>query len=78
MIEQNTCYRMQWGTSWRCVGIKSKADEETGELASYFFFTFLCFSAFIFVYGAKNSVNENKNIHISLTEYRSLGYYNTV
>ncbi|KAK1365819.1 hydroxyproline O-galactosyltransferase GALT6 [Heracleum sosnowskyi] len=29
VIEQNTCYRMQWGTSWRCVGIKSKADEET-------------------------------------------------
>lgn len=30
MIEQNTCYRMQWGTSQRCEGWKSRADEETG------------------------------------------------
>ncbi|KAL5544290.1 hypothetical protein UlMin_008074 [Ulmus minor] len=29
VIEQNTCYRMQWGTSLRCEGWKSKADEET-------------------------------------------------
>lgn len=31
VIEQNTCYRMQWGTALRCEGWKSKADEETGE-----------------------------------------------
>lgn len=31
VIEQNTCYRMQWGTSQRCEGWKSRADEETGE-----------------------------------------------
>lgn len=31
VIEQNTCYRMQWGTAQRCEGWKSKADEETGE-----------------------------------------------
>ncbi|CAL5355163.1 unnamed protein product [Camellia sinensis] len=30
VIEQNTCYRMQWGSSLRCEGWKSKADEETG------------------------------------------------
>ena len=30
MIEQNTCYRMQWGTALRCEGWKSRADEETG------------------------------------------------
>ncbi|KAF4376100.1 hydroxyproline O-galactosyltransferase GALT6 isoform X1 [Cannabis sativa] len=29
VIEQNTCYRMQWGTAHRCEGWKSKADEET-------------------------------------------------
>ncbi|KAE8732257.1 putative beta-1,3-galactosyltransferase 18 [Hibiscus syriacus] len=29
MIEQNTCYRMQWGTSLRCEGWKSKAEDET-------------------------------------------------
>ncbi|EYU35907.1 hypothetical protein ABFS82_09G031800 [Erythranthe guttata] len=29
VIEQNTCYRMQWGTSQRCEGWKSRADEET-------------------------------------------------
>lgn len=31
VIEQNTCYRMQWGSAMRCEGWKSKADEETGE-----------------------------------------------
>ncbi|KAL8464903.1 hypothetical protein ACS0TY_034403 [Phlomoides rotata] len=29
VIELNTCYRMQWGTSQRCEGWKSRADEET-------------------------------------------------
>ncbi|XP_064960433.1 hydroxyproline O-galactosyltransferase GALT6-like [Musa acuminata AAA Group] len=29
VIEQNTCYRMQWGSPQRCEGWKSKADEET-------------------------------------------------
>ncbi|GMI78248.1 hypothetical protein like AT5G62620 [Hibiscus trionum] len=29
VIEQNTCYRMQWGTAMRCEGWKSKADDET-------------------------------------------------
>ncbi|KAK8918510.1 putative beta-1,3-galactosyltransferase 19 [Platanthera zijinensis] len=29
VIEQNTCYRMQWGTAQRCEGWKSRADEET-------------------------------------------------
>ncbi|XP_057777057.1 hydroxyproline O-galactosyltransferase GALT6-like [Salvia miltiorrhiza] len=29
VIELNTCYRMQWGTSQRCQGWKSRADEET-------------------------------------------------
>ncbi|KAL2462910.1 putative beta-1 [Forsythia ovata] len=29
VIEQNTCYRMQWGTAQRCDGWKSRADEET-------------------------------------------------
>ncbi|KAA3482898.1 hydroxyproline O-galactosyltransferase GALT4 [Gossypium australe] len=29
VIKQNTCYRMQWGTSLRCEGWKSRADEET-------------------------------------------------
>ncbi|XP_047086258.1 hydroxyproline O-galactosyltransferase GALT6-like [Lolium rigidum] len=28
-IEQNTCYRMQWGTPIRCEGWMSRADEET-------------------------------------------------
>ena len=31
VIEQNTCYRMQWGSALRCEGWKSRADEETGE-----------------------------------------------
>jgi len=30
VIEQNTCYRMQWGSSLRCEGWKSRADEDTG------------------------------------------------
>ncbi|XP_008777124.2 hydroxyproline O-galactosyltransferase GALT6-like [Phoenix dactylifera] len=29
VIEQNTCYRMQWGLAQRCNGAKSRADEET-------------------------------------------------
>ncbi|PIA40246.1 hypothetical protein AQUCO_02500146v1 [Aquilegia coerulea] len=29
VIEQNTCYRMQWGSGIRCDGWKSKAEEET-------------------------------------------------
>lgn len=29
VIEQNTCYRQQWGTAVRCEGWKSKPDEET-------------------------------------------------
>lgn len=29
VIEQNTCYRMQWGSSLRCEGWKSRADEDT-------------------------------------------------
>ncbi|XVE75165.1 hypothetical protein DITRI_Ditri12bG0073600 [Diplodiscus trichospermus] len=28
VIEQNTCYRMQWGSALRCEGWKSRADEE--------------------------------------------------
>ncbi|KAE8730261.1 putative beta-1,3-galactosyltransferase 19 [Hibiscus syriacus] len=29
VIEQNTCYRMQWGSALRCEGWRSRADEET-------------------------------------------------
>ncbi|GAA0160322.1 glycosyltransferase [Lithospermum erythrorhizon] len=29
VIEQNTCYRMQWGTPLRCEGWRSRDDEET-------------------------------------------------
>ncbi|KAJ6808823.1 hydroxyproline O-galactosyltransferase GALT6-like [Iris pallida] len=29
VIEQNTCYRMQWGSAQRCEGWRSRADEET-------------------------------------------------
>ncbi|CAL9760942.1 unnamed protein product [Musa acuminata subsp. burmannicoides] len=29
VIEQNTCYRMQWGSAQRCEGWKSMANEET-------------------------------------------------
>lgn len=35
VIEQNTCYRMQWGSSQRCEGWRSRAEEETGEV--YYF-----------------------------------------
>lgn len=31
VIEQNTCYRMQWGFAHPREGWKSKADEETGK-----------------------------------------------
>jgi hypothetical protein len=30
VIEQNTCYRMQWRSAMRCESWKSRADEETG------------------------------------------------
>jgi hydroxyproline O-galactosyltransferase 2/3/4/5/6 len=30
VIEQNTCYRMQWGTAQRCEGWRSRYHEETG------------------------------------------------
>lgn len=30
VIEQNTCYRMQWGSAQRCEGWRSRDDEETG------------------------------------------------
>lgn len=30
VIEQNTCYRMNWGTAHRCEGWRSRPDEETG------------------------------------------------
>ncbi|XP_062186642.1 hydroxyproline O-galactosyltransferase GALT6-like [Phragmites australis] len=29
VVEQNTCYRMQWGNAQRCEGWRSRADEET-------------------------------------------------
>ncbi|XP_039140061.1 hydroxyproline O-galactosyltransferase GALT6-like [Dioscorea cayenensis subsp. rotundata] len=29
VIEQNTCYRMQWGSPLRCEGWRSRADDET-------------------------------------------------
>uniref|UniRef100_K7MRQ7 Galectin domain-containing protein n=1 Tax=Glycine max TaxID=3847 RepID=K7MRQ7_SOYBN len=32
VIEQNTCYRMQWGSALRCEGWKSRADEDTASL----------------------------------------------
>lgn len=31
VIEQNTCYRMQWGSAMRCDGWRSKPSEDTGE-----------------------------------------------
>lgn len=43
VIEQNTCYRMQWGSAMRCDGWKSKPSEDTGEeimLSMHFFFRF--------------------------------------
>lgn len=39
VIEQNTCYRMQWGAAQRCEGWKSRADEETGTLVKLFAFS---------------------------------------
>ncbi|KAK6922090.1 Glycosyl transferase, family 31 [Dillenia turbinata] len=33
VIEQNNCYRQQWGSAIRCEGWKSKADEDTGNNA---------------------------------------------
>lgn len=41
VIEQNTCYRQQWGTSVRCEGWKSRFDEETGESQFHCFLVFL-------------------------------------
>lgn len=38
VIEQNTCYRMQWGSSLRCEGWKSKADQDTGNCFQHFEF----------------------------------------
>lgn len=35
VIEQNSCYRMQWGPAQRCEGWKSRAEEETGEVYSF-------------------------------------------
>uniref|UniRef100_M4D7G3 Galectin domain-containing protein n=1 Tax=Brassica campestris TaxID=3711 RepID=M4D7G3_BRACM len=32
VIEQNTCYRMQWGSALRCDGHESSDDEELGKL----------------------------------------------
>jgi len=36
VIELNSCYRMQWGTSLRCDGWKSRADQDTGNDCSNF------------------------------------------
>lgn len=41
VIEQNTCYRMQWGNALRCEGWNSRADEETGISLSLLFFAFV-------------------------------------
>jgi hypothetical protein len=46
VIEQNTCYRMQWGNALRCEGWSSRADEETG----ISFFGFLCMLALLMSY----------------------------
>ena len=43
VIEQNTCYRMQWGSAMRCEGWKSNADDETGE----FDFSNFCLIEFV-------------------------------
>lgn len=43
-IELNTCYRMQWGTSQRCLGLRSGAGEETGEWKKLLFF---CYAYFV-------------------------------
>ena len=39
VIEQNTCYRMQWGSALRCEGWKSRADEDTGDSFQPFSFS---------------------------------------
>ena len=44
VIEQNTCYRMQWSTALRCEGWKSRADEETGKKWSFMLFENALFS----------------------------------
>jgi hypothetical protein len=49
VIEQNTCYRMQWGTALRCEGWGSKADEETGE---FFLFNSVSFGDFFCYLGS--------------------------
>jgi len=41
VIEQNTCYRMQWGSALRCEGWKSRADEDTGDAFHPFSFSVL-------------------------------------
>lgn len=40
VIEQNTCYRMQWGVPLRCEGWGSTAGEDTGKLQLFCFFKF--------------------------------------
>jgi len=47
VIEQNTCYRMQWGSPLRCEGWKSRADEDTGD--SFHHFSILCCESFLSV-----------------------------
>jgi len=49
VIEQNTCYRQQWGTAVRCEGWKSKPDEETGKLSLIKILTLFCvwYSSFL-------------------------------
>lgn len=47
VIEHNTCYRMQWGTSQRCEGWKSRADEETGEFCLVNLSCLLSFEMFV-------------------------------
>jgi hydroxyproline O-galactosyltransferase 2/3/4/5/6 len=41
VIEQNTCYRMQWGVPFRCEGWESNAGEDTGKLQFFFYISFL-------------------------------------
>jgi hypothetical protein len=43
VIEQNTCYRMNWGAAQRCDGWRSRPDEETGwgPLSVHLFFNCL-------------------------------------
>ena len=33
IVEQNTCYRMQWGSAQRCDGSESRPEDETGMYA---------------------------------------------